>query len=72
MESLDLRGIECEEALMSIRYLIRKNKMTSGQQFEITSTSEPFQILFKRWVTEFNHTTSITQDLDCWKAIVTV
>lgn len=42
---LDLRGIECEEALMVMQMSLRKRP----NELKITTSSQPFILLLKQW-----------------------
>lgn len=54
MKTLDLVGLECEEALMLVRMSLRKSKEVG--QLQIASTSAPFYILLSKWAEATGHT----------------
>lgn len=47
--NIDVSSTECEEAIMAIRMIIRKNKLGSGDKIEIQSDSEPFWSLLQHF-----------------------
>ena len=46
---IDVSNTECEEAIMVIRMMFRKNQLTKGDQLNIQSDSEPFWSLLQRF-----------------------
>ena len=55
---LDVSNMECDEAMMSIRFCIRTNKLTSGDSISVRSLSEPFWIRVTAWASAFDHVVS--------------
>lgn len=58
MSYIDLNNMECEEAMMTIRFYIRTNKMTAGDSLSIHSQSETFWTLVTSWASSFEHIVS--------------
>ncbi len=52
---LDVSGIECEEAMMCIRHVIRSQRMCAGSILDLTTRSRPFLSLLTTWANSLDH-----------------
>lgn len=59
-EAIDVRGIECEEAMMCVRHTIRAKRLTRGHELSVVTSSKPFLSLLTAWAFSADHQVSHT------------
>jgi hypothetical protein len=72
MTTVDLCEMECEEAMMTIRFIIRSHKLTSGNTLKVQSLSEPFWTRLNAWASSFEHHIARQDLISGWMAVITL
>ncbi len=72
MKLIDLCGVECDEAMMTIRFFIRTHHLSSGSTIEIRSASEPFWTRLSAWAAAFDHQVVRQSVAEGWSATITL